>query len=79
MALRSTSSERKINALPFTSVTVVVYQYDLCDQVVRCAVGDAVEGSEQRGPAFVMEWDDNTGVWEVFKIQLLLTATEKKE
>lgn len=47
--------------------------------MVRCAVGDAVDGSEQRGPAFVMERDDNTGVWEVFKIQLLLTATEKKE
>lgn len=47
--------------------------------MVRCAVGDAVDGSEQRRPAFVMERDDNTGVWEVFKIQLLLTATEKKE
>lgn len=46
--------------------------------MVGCAVGDAVDGSEQRGPAFVMERDDNTGVWEVFKIQLQLTTTERK-
>lgn len=66
--MSSRCSEREKTVLPLTSVTVVVYQYDLCNQVVGCAVGDAVDGSKQRGPTFVMERDDNTGVWEVFKI-----------
>lgn len=67
-------------SLRLTSVTVVVYQDDLSDQVVGCAVGDAVDGSEQGGPAFVVEGDDNAGVRELFEIKLLLTAgREKKE
>lgn len=72
-------NNRRPPPLRLTSVTVVVHQDDLSDQVVGCAVGDAVEGSEQGGPAFVVEGDDNAGVWELFEIKLLLTARREKK
>ena len=47
-----------------TLVAVVIHQDDLGDEAGRRAVQDAVDGPEERGPALVVEGDDDAGVGE---------------
>lgn len=47
-----------------TSVTEVVHQDNLGDQLRGRAVQHAVNGAEKGGPALVVEGDDDAGVGE---------------
>ena len=57
-----------------TSITEVINQDDFCNQTLRGPVDDAVYGPEEGSPAFVMEWDNDAGVWQPFQVHLVLTA-----
>lgn len=61
-----------------TFVTEVIDQDDLCDELRRRAVEDAVNGSQQRRPAFVVKRDDDAGVGKLLCIQLVFTAAEHR-
>lgn len=60
-----------------TFVAEVVHQDDLCDEPRRGAVEDAVDGPQQRRPALVVEGDDDAGVGQLLRVQLLFTAAHK--
>lgn len=51
-----------------TSVTEVIHQHYLCYQLGRGAVQDAVHCAEERGPSFVVEWYDHTGVRKLLQV-----------
>lgn len=53
-----------------TSVTEVIHQHDLGDQLRRGAVQHAVDGAEQGGPALVVEGDDDAGVGQCLQVAL---------
>lgn len=72
------SIEKEAKAAP-TSVTEVIYEDDLRDEVVRRAVGDAVHRPQQGRPALVVEGNYYTGVGQVLQIQLLSAAEEEDE
>lgn len=61
-----------------TSVTEVIHQHDLCHQLGRGAVQDAVHCPEQGGPSFVVEGNYHTGVWELLQVQLVLAAGHRQ-
>lgn len=61
-----------------TFVAEVVDQDDFCYELWRRAVEHAVNGPQQRRPAFVVERDDDAGVGQLLCIQLLFTAAHKQ-
>lgn len=52
------------------SVTEVIHQHDLGDQLRWGAVQHAVDGAEQGGPALVVEGDDDAGVGQCLQVAL---------
>lgn len=62
-----------------TFVAEVVDQDDLRYELRRRAVEHAVNGPQQRRPAFVVERDDDAGVGQLLCIQLLFTAARTHE
>lgn len=61
-----------------TSVTEVIHQHNLCHQLGRGAVQDAVHGPQQGGPSLVVEWDYHTGVWQLLQVQLVPAAGHRQ-
>ena len=47
--------------------------------MVWCAVYNAVDSTQERAPTLVMEGDNDTGIGDVFQIQLLLTTVREVE
>lgn len=68
-----------MEGLDLTSIAVVIHQNDLSNQVIWSSVYDAVHSAQKRTPAFVMEWDNDTGVGEILQVQFLLTADRHRE
>lgn len=57
-----------------TSITEVINQHDLGDQLRGRAVQHAVDGAEEGGPALVVEGDDDAGVGECLQVALAVAA-----
>lgn len=57
-----------------TSVTEVINQHDLSDQLWGRAVQHAVDGAEEGGPALIVEGDDDASVGERLQVALAVAA-----
>lgn len=57
----------------FTTVTVVVHQDDLLEQVSWRVVDDAVDGSQYHRKGFVHKDEDHGDLWKVLRVRQLLT------
>lgn len=62
-----------------TFVAEVVDQDDLGEELRRRAVEHAVDGPQQRGPALVVERDDDAGVGQLLRVQLPFAAAQTQE
>lgn len=60
-----------------TSITEVVNQHNLGDQLRGRAVQHAVDGAQQGGPALIVEGDDDAGVGERLQVALAVAARER--
>lgn len=57
-----------------TSITEVIDQHDLGDQLRGWAVQHAVDGAEEGGPALIVEGDDDAGVGECLQVAFVVAA-----
>lgn len=57
-----------------TSITEVIDQHDLGDQLRGRAVQHAVDGAEEGGPALIVEGDDDAGVGECLQVAFAVAA-----
>ena len=64
----------KLGEMGPTSVTEVVHQDNLGDQLRGRAVQHAVNGAEEGGPALVVEGDDDAGVGERLQVAFAVAA-----
>lgn len=57
-----------------TSLTGIIYQNNLHQQMSRRAVDDTVNGPQQGAPRLVMKHDDDAGVGQVIWVHLGFTT-----
>lgn len=64
----------KLGEMGPTSVTEVIHQDNLGNQLRGRAVQHAVNGAEEGGPALVVEGDDDAGVGERLQVAFAVAA-----
>lgn len=65
---------RKLGGKGPTSVTEVIDEHNLGDQLRGRAVQHAVHGAEEGGPALIVEGDDDAGVGERLQVTFAVAA-----
>lgn len=60
-----------------TSLTGIVHQNNLLQQRVGGAVDDGVDGSQQRAPRLVVEYNHHAGTREIIRVELVLAPTRR--
>lgn len=60
-----------------TSITEVVNQHNLGDQLWGRAVQHTVDGAQEGGPALIVEGDDDAGVGKRLQVALAVAARER--
>lgn len=60
-----------------TSIAEVVNQHNLGNQLRGRAVQHAVDSAQERGPALIVEGDDDAGVGERLQVALAVAARER--